>query len=138
MPALSIGIPPPTYSESIAGRDDMPRERQAFLLFSCTLAAALTFSRDGVLMGEEAAPQPASLHERIDALVESVSFGPAAALSDDSEFLRRVYLDLNGTIPDAATARSFLDDADPSKRAALVDRLLASPALRGTCSTRST
>jgi hypothetical protein len=85
----------------------------------------------------EAAPAPAPaaapplherpLHQRIDALIEAVGIGPVAAVATDADFLRRVYLDLNGTIPDAATARTFLDDADPNKRAALVDRLLAAP-----------
>lgn len=103
----------------------MPRERQPFLLFSCALAVAFSFSSIGLLMADEAASQP--LHQRIDALVESASPGPAAALSDDAEFLRRVYLDLAGTIPDAAAARAFLDDANPAKRAALIDQLLASP-----------
>lgn len=72
-------------------------------------------------------PPPAPLHERVDALVEAASPGTAAPLASDAEFLRRAYLDLNGTIPDAATARAFLDDADPNKRTALIDRLLASP-----------
>ena len=67
------------------------------------------------------------LHARIDALLERASLGPHTELSSDSAFLRRAYLDLIGTIPDAATARAFLDDTSPDKRQALVDRLLAHP-----------
>ena len=67
------------------------------------------------------------LHERIDALIEGASLGPRAAVGSDADFLRRAYLDLNGTIPDAATARAFLDDESADKREALVDRLLARP-----------
>src|SRR5207247_1645348 len=48
--------------------------------------------------------------------------------ASDAEFLRRVYLDLAGTIPTADEARAFLADTDPSKREKLIDRLLASPA----------
>lgn len=51
---------------------------------------------------------------------------PAAAIASDGEFLRRVYLDLTGTIPTADKARAFLDSTDPDKRAKLVDELLAS------------
>ena len=69
----------------------------------------------------------APLHERIDALVEAAAPGPVAATASDADFLRRAYLDLNGTIPDAATARAFLDDPAPGKRQALVDRLLSRP-----------
>ncbi len=68
-----------------------------------------------------------ALHEQIDALVESASLGPLAPPAADADFLRRVYLDLVGTIPDAPAARAFLDDPAPNKRELLVDRLLADP-----------
>jgi Protein of unknown function (DUF1549)/Protein of unknown function (DUF1553) len=51
-----------------------------------------------------------------------------AAIADDGEFLRRASLDLIGKIPTAAEARDFLDDPSKSKRLALVERLLDSPA----------
>ena len=38
--------------------------------------------------------------------------------------MRRVSLDLTGTLPTVAEARAFLADADPAKRARLVDALL--------------
>ena len=44
---------------------------------------------------------------------------------DDETFLRRVSLDLVGTIPSVAQARDYLNDAAPDKRNRLVDRLLA-------------
>ncbi len=77
-----------------------------------------------------AADAPAPLHERIDRLVAAGTpdFDKLAALAtSDEEFLRRIYLDLTGTIPTGAQARAFLQDATPDKRARLVDRLLASP-----------
>jgi hypothetical protein len=49
--------------------------------------------------------------------------GPA----DDAEFLRRVTLDLVGTLPASDDILAFIRDANPEKRAAQVDRLLASP-----------
>lgn len=48
-------------------------------------------------------------------------------LADDSSFLRRVTIDLCGRTPSPEEVRSFLADTSPSKRTALVDRLLASP-----------
>ena len=51
----------------------------------------------------------------------------AAAPATDSEFLRRVWLDLAGIIPPADEAQAFLDDPSPYKRARLIDRLLESP-----------
>ena len=47
-----------------------------------------------------------------------------ARLSSDAVFVRRVYLDVIGTLPTADEARAFIDDRDPSKRSALIDRLL--------------
>lgn len=66
----------------------------------------------------------------IDAELQKVwereKVSPAEA-ADDAAFLRRVHLDLTGLIPDYATTASFLADADPDKRAKLVDRLLDDP-----------
>jgi hypothetical protein len=47
--------------------------------------------------------------------------------ADDREFLRRVTLDLAGRTPTLGEAKVFQLDQRPDKRAALVDRLLASP-----------
>jgi hypothetical protein len=49
-------------------------------------------------------------------------------LADDATFLRRVTIDLTGTIPTADAVRAFLADTRRDKRARAVDELLASPA----------
>jgi hypothetical protein len=48
-------------------------------------------------------------------------------LADDGEFLRRVYLDLIGTLPTVNEARAFLDSTDSQKRSKLIDALLERP-----------
>ena len=69
-----------------------------------------------------------ALHVQIDALVSTHSeFNEPAAITDDASFLRRVSLDLAGTIPAANDVREFLADSAPDKRIKLVDRLLGSP-----------
>ena len=45
-------------------------------------------------------------------------------LCSDAVFVRRVYLDVIGTLPTAAEAREFLLDRNPDKRRVLIDRLL--------------
>src|SRR5262245_5974570 len=76
-------------------------------------------------------PDPAALADRVDRLVatgwERAGVTPAAP-ADDAEFLRRASLDLIGRIPTVAEVRAFLEDADPLKRARLIDRLLGHPA----------
>ena len=48
-------------------------------------------------------------------------------LSSDQEFLRRVCLDLTGTLPPARRVREFLADKDPNKRDRLIETLLGTP-----------
>lgn len=47
-----------------------------------------------------------------------------ANLCSDAVFLRRIYLDLIGTLPTEAEARAFLEDRNPHRRAALIEDLL--------------
>jgi hypothetical protein len=69
----------------------------------------------------------ASTSGRIDELVhddlKSLGIEPAG-LCSDSAFVRRVCLDVIGTLPSEAEARAFLSDQDPNKRRVLIDRLL--------------
>jgi hypothetical protein len=95
-----------------------PRPR--FLLTALTLLAT-------------AAPAPAQeqpLRQVIDAEVRAAwqreKVVPAAR-SADATFLRRIYLDLLGTIPTHDEAKRFLADTDPNKRERLIDNLLADP-----------
>ena len=47
---------------------------------------------------------------------------------DDAEFLRRVSLDITGTLPTAADVRAFLADSSPDKRQRKINELLETPA----------
>ncbi|MGH9338905.1 MAG: DUF1553 domain-containing protein [Acidobacteriota bacterium] len=76
-------------------------------------------------------PYPlAASHNFIDELVfdklEKLRMVPSE-LCTDSEFIRRVYLDLIGTLPTAEETRGFLEDASPDKRERLIDALFARP-----------
>ena len=52
---------------------------------------------------------------------------PPPAGADDATFLRRIYIDLVGTIPTIDETRQFLKDTAPDKRSKLIDRLLKDP-----------
>jgi hypothetical protein len=73
-------------------------------------------------------PEPANL-------VDAAVFGklkqlgiPASDVCDDATFLRRVSLDISGTLPSEEDVRVFLADTTPDKRDRLIDRLLDSTA----------
>jgi hypothetical protein len=67
-------------------------------------------------------------HNYVDELVyrklKQLQFEPGE-LCNDSEFVRRVHLDVIGTLPTVETVREFLADESKDKRAKLIDRLLA-------------
>lgn len=69
------------------------------------------------------------LHARIDKAITSAKpnfEAEAAEVASDAEFLRRIRLDLGGTVPSADEARAFFNDKSADRRANVVDRLLAS------------
>jgi hypothetical protein len=48
-------------------------------------------------------------------------------LASDAEFLRRLYLDTIGCLPEPEEVRKFIADKDPNKRTKKIDELLAHP-----------
>ena len=51
--------------------------------------------------------------------------------TSDEQFVRRIYLDVTGTIPTLGQTRKFLNSPDPDKRTALIDELLNSDSYAG-------
>ncbi len=74
-------------------------------------------------------PDTRAAAREIDALLQAdwqkhkLEGNPA---TDDATFVRRVYLDIIGRIPTTREAEEFLASTDGGKRAALIDKLLAS------------
>ena len=72
-------------------------------------------------------PEPDNLVDReIQAKLRSLRIAPSPPASDE-EFIRRIYLDLLGTLPAAGDVRLFVSSSAPHKRAYLVDQLLERP-----------
>jgi hypothetical protein len=71
---------------------------------------------------------PAELVEQLNTLLadfwKAQGIAPAEPAAD-TEFLRRVYLDLTGRIPMVSEVYAFLDDPDPNRSEKLVDDLLS-------------
>lgn len=68
------------------------------------------------------------INNRIDELVIHALKGretPPSESCSDEVFLRRVYIDVIGTLPSAQEAKSFYSSKDPKKRSKLIDLLLS-------------
>ena len=86
----------------------------------------ITFVRD---IGGFAWNQPPTnnyIDELVYAKLKQLKFEPADICTDE-EFIRRVYLDLIGTLPTIDETQKFRDDESPEKRSALIDELLIRP-----------
>ena len=86
--------------------------------------------RSTIPLGAEIAQKPAIKSFIDEAVVGKLDvLGiPASPVCDDGTFLRRVYIDITGTLPTEAEDAEFLASTDPTKRAKVIDRLLESPA----------
>lgn len=63
------------------------------------------------------------IDERVFERLQQLQLNPSA-IADDSEFVRRLYLDLAGAPPSVQQYKRFIADTSPNKRALLVDELL--------------
>ena len=88
------------------------------LIFAGPLAAATPYEN----------PVPPAPRNKIDELVfarlQELNLTPPAPCSDPV-FVRRVYLDVTGTLPTAAEARAVHSRPEPRQAPALIDQLLA-------------
>jgi hypothetical protein len=132
--AARLCLIPKSSTEGIMA---MYRSR-AWMAFAVLVAGSWGLAEAGGEDGLQAALKPSStasearsLTIRIDSVM-SARWAEAkvrpVAIAEDGEFMRRVCLDLVGKIPTASEASDFLDDPSRGKRAALVERLLDSPA----------
>ena len=71
-----------------------------------------------------AAPRGNEIDKHVFSHLEKLGI-PPASLCSDAVFVRRVYLDVIGTVPTATQARDFILDQSPDKRRKLIDQLLA-------------
>jgi hypothetical protein len=94
------------------------------LLAAVLPGAAVPAPKPGPFESQAAATPQTRIDDLVFARLEKLGLPPANPCSD-AVFVRRVWLDVIGTLPAAAEAREFLMDRSPNKRRALIDRLLA-------------
>jgi hypothetical protein len=102
-----------------------------FLALSATLSVlclpasfAADSKSDRPLRGKDPVVEEINKHLRQGWTDNEVQPSPEA---DDAEWLRRVYLDVVGHIPDSATVEKFLNEKDAGKRQAIVSELVEDP-----------
>ncbi len=101
--------------------------RRALLPISVVVAAFLT----GIACAQDASPYEAaswpipanSVDAPVLAALQKHNLGLRQACSDEV-FIRRVFVDVIGTLPQPQEVQAFLQDTSPNKRAALSDSLL--------------
>ena len=107
----------------------MPRV-SLFNLMGRLCGLAIAFSATAAAQGPVVAPfqvtdwsTPAGkIDELVLAHLEQSGIKPARPCSD-TVFLRRVYLDMIGALPEPAELQAFIQDKQPGKRAALIESL---------------
>jgi hypothetical protein len=82
-----------------------------------------------------AVPTPTRIDELVVGKLRQCGVVPSA-LSTDAEFLRRISLDITGTLPAPEEVEAFLKDSSAGKRARKVDELLERPAYAAWWTTR--
>lgn len=112
------------------GDDGIIRAGQRGEAFVMARYDAFTVGTPVIVVPKEAAknypktlPAANYIDQHINYKLKKMRIVPAA-LCDDATFVRRVHLDIVGQLPSVDTLNTFVADADPNKRAKLVDRLL--------------
>ena len=91
----------------------------AFLTLNCTKVA--------VTPTRQVSSSTKHLDRHINAVLKKEGIQPSA-MSEDTEFLRRVHLDLTGKIPAPEDVLDFLKDGSPNKRQKKIDQLIGGEA----------
>lgn len=86
----------------------------------------LMVPRPGAIAAMAKQPQLNFIDKLVDVKLAKLNIAPSG-LCGDAEYLRRIYLDLTGTLPTPDEARKFLADTTKDKRTKLVEALLDRP-----------
>jgi hypothetical protein len=125
-----------TTDESVVLVDDLgmttvqgPGAASVTMWYASKVASARMIVPRPTLVAEEVyrnAERKNFVDDHVLAQLQSLQIVPSAGVND-TDFVRRAYLDATGTLPDSAEAFAFVMDADANKRSKLIDRLLESP-----------
>jgi hypothetical protein len=92
------------------------------MLMTLALSAGAQDSETSIYEHLGPMPEPTEIDRFVTPHLTELGIEPA--LCSDAVFVRRIYLDVIGTLPTAEEARTFIEDDTESKRALLIDQLL--------------
>lgn len=124
-----------TNDESIAVVDEEgivtckgPGDTHVVVFYDSGVAVVPVLRRVSDQAGKDYPPvaTPTRIDELVVAKLRKLGIVPSEVCSD-TEFLRRVSLDMTGTLPTPQEVEAFVADINPSKRAAKIDELLERP-----------
>ena len=103
-----------------------PGDTAVVASYNGRLAAARVTVPTGRVVTVPDVPDSDLIDREVFAKLRSLGITPSRP-SSDAEFLRRITLDVIGTLPAAHEVRAFLDDRSSDKRARKIDELLVHP-----------
>ncbi len=112
-----------------------PGDTAVVAAYNGLVAAARVFVPTGRSVVVPEVPTADFVDREVYAKLRALGVEPSAP-SPDAEFLRRVTLDVIGTLPTPGEVRVFLADRSLDKRSKAIDRLLADPMLAALWATR--
>ncbi len=89
--------------------------------------ASQSTASQSIVVDPQKAAQPEPLHVVIDRMLGSSLPHLTARAADEGLFLRRLSIDLRGTVPTGEELKAYLADTNPDKRTVWVDKFLADP-----------
>ncbi len=101
----------------------MKRFLPAMALFTMVCGVHIAAAEPSPFETDAWSIQPNGVDARVLTVLKQKGIQPARPCTD-SVFVRRVYLDVIGTLPEPERVRAFLADRRPDKRARLIDELL--------------
>jgi hypothetical protein len=124
----SSNVPPiaAVNEQGLVESQDLPGEAAVMVSYLGKVGLARIIVPQKLIESFARPPEKNFIDPLVWSKLEQLGIQPSQPASDE-EFLRRVYLDLIGTLPTPAEARAFLNDARDDKRARVVDELLQRP-----------
>lgn len=111
----------------LVSTDELPGDTHVVVFYDRAVVPVPVIHPINNGVAQPSIPMPTHIDKLVAQKWKKLGLVPSK-LSDDSMFLRRVSIDITGTLPTPDEIRDFLADSRPDKRDRKIDELLESPA----------